>query len=371
METEDGIDRAFGEAVGRLGSALLSGLAALEATFRRLHPPDLPALRPKLLPLFESLESALAGLVQAPTPEPLEEFRGELVRAAESARDALSGLATEPRPEDSIGRVILAMHQFARAQATLYPLRSTLPPVSAFFAEPFRHGDLSALEAPPEGAARVGLFRSGQDGARGGFDLYVPESWDGVEALPLVVALHGGSGNGADFLWSWLREARSRRVLLLAPTSSGSTWSFDAPGIDGGRLAQIVEWVAGEWVVDRERILLTGLSDGATMTLLAGLGEEAAYTHLAPVSGVLHPRNFAIGNLDRAQDRPIHLVHGALDWMFPVALAQEAARILEDAGARLVYDEIADLSHTYPREVNARILEWLDPTRSVSVLASS
>ena len=34
---------------------------------------------------------------------------------------------------------------------------------------------------------------------------------------------------------------------------------------------------------------------------------------------------------------------------------------LEKAGARIVYREIEDLSHTYPREENARILEWLDP----------
>ena len=75
--------------------------------------------------------------------------------------------------------------------------------------------------------------------------------------------------------------------------------------------------------------------------------------------------NFAIGNLDRAQGKPIYLVHGALDWMFPVQMAREAASVLEDAGADLVYREIEDLSHTYPREENARIIEWLDPSRAV------
>jgi hypothetical protein len=34
-----------------------------------------------------------------------------------------------------------------------------------------------------------------------------------------------------------------------------------------------------------------------------------------------------------------------------------------------VYHEIADLSHTYPREVNARLIEWLDPERSASALS--
>ena len=107
------------------------------------------------------------------------------------------------------------------------------------------------------------------------------------------------------------------------------------------------------------------------MSLLVGLREDAPYTHLAPVSGVLHPLNFAIGNLDRARSKPIWLVHGALDWMFPVSLAREAARVLEDAGAELAYQELDDLSHTYPREENARIIEWFDPTRVVSVLTTS
>jgi phospholipase/carboxylesterase len=266
---------------------------------------------------------------------------------------------------------MLSMHQHARAQAMLYPLRRVLPPVSAFFAEPFCRDALDALEALEDSDARVGLFRGGEAEARGGFDLYVPESWDGREALPLIVALHGGSGNGADFLWSWLREARSRRCLLLAPTSRGSTWSLDAPELDGRALAELVEWLTARWQVDRDRVLLTGLSDGATMTLLVGLGEDAPYTHLAPISGVLHPRNFALGNLERARAKPIRLVHGALDWLFPVSLAREAARVLEQAGADLAYHEIGDLSHTYPREENARLIEWLDPTRGAAVQPTS
>jgi phospholipase/carboxylesterase len=57
---------------------------------------------------------------------------------------------------------------------------------------------------------------------------------------------------------------------------------------------------------------------------------------------------------------PIFLTHGSLDWMFPVELAQRARTTLAAAGARVTYCEIADLSHTYPREINAEILAWLN-----------
>jgi phospholipase/carboxylesterase len=81
---------------------------------------------------------------------------------------------------------------------------------------------------------------------------------------------------------------------------------------------------------------------------------------------VLHPANHALGNVARASGRPIYLVHGALDWMFPIALARMAHEALRDAGADVTYREIEDLSHTYPREENARILEWLDPSLALA-----
>jgi phospholipase/carboxylesterase len=83
------------------------------------------------------------------------------------------------------------------------------------------------------------------------------------------------------------------------------------------------------------------------------------FTHLAPACGVLHPFLLARGGIEGARGRPIYLVHGALDWMFPVQTARMGRGALEAAGARVVYREIDDLSHTYPRDENPRILDWL------------
>jgi phospholipase/carboxylesterase len=74
---------------------------------------------------------------------------------------------------------------------------------------------------------------------------------------------------------------------------------------------------------------------------------------------VLHPANAVLGNLERAAGKRIYLVHGARDWMFPVQLARDAAAQLERSGADLTYREIEDLSHTYPREENGAMLDWL------------
>jgi phospholipase/carboxylesterase len=128
--------------------------------------------------------------------------------------------------------------------------------------------------------------------------------------------------------------------------------------VDADRLRETIESVAARYPVDRARVLLTGMSDGATYALLLGLRSGPPFTHLAPACGVLHPLLFA-GGLDRAQDFPIYLIHGALDWMFPVYTARMGRDALLSAGARLVYREIEDLSHTYPRDENPKILDWL------------
>ena len=62
----------------------------------------------------------------------------------------------------------------------------------------------------------------------------------------------------------------------------------------------------------------------------------------------------------------IFWVHGALDWMFAVQSAQTAVEMLASAGADVTPGVIDDLSHTYPREENGRILQWFEPDPALS-----
>jgi phospholipase/carboxylesterase len=150
-------------------------------------------------------------------------------------------------------------------------------------------------------------------------------------------------------------------VLLMAPTARDRTWSImGLPDVDAEGLRQMVESVAERYPVERARVLLTGMSDGGTYALLCGLRDaETPFTHLAPACGVLHPFLFAGNGLQHAAGRPIYMIHGALDWMFPVSTAHLGRDALQSAGARVVYREIEDLSHTYPRDENPKILDWL------------
>lgn len=352
---------AFLDAIGELGAPLLQLLAGMEIVARQLHPPRISELRAGLGPVVESLATARTAFARLTPPEGLDGLSRVLGDAASEAERAGRLFTEAGDPVDAIGRVLGAMKAHAEAQSQLFALADVLPPVHRFFLEPVVRERLPLPGPAPLEGRRVGLFRAanGSD-ERGGFTLFVPPLYEPGEALPLVVALHGGSGHGAEFMWTWLREARSRGFLLMAPTSVGSTWSLGPDDVDAPNLRRQVEWVAERWSVDAERMLLTGLSDGGTYTLLEGLSAGSPFTALAPVSGVFHPMHLVNGNLDRAEGRRIHLVHGALDWMFPVSTAREAAEVLRGAGADLVYHEIEDLSHAYPREHNDEILKWFD-----------
>jgi phospholipase/carboxylesterase len=333
---------------------------------RHLHPPLARRLADELAPTADAVGKPLRDLETARWPEEFNFVRDRLTDIAGQTLDIVAAFVQAARSSPDPLDLYRAVRRIARVQEALYPLTPVFEAVSRWFLDDARRSDETFLERLRAAVVRDGdlptgvLHADNERDRRGGFSLYVPETCDGRRPFPLIVALHGGHGHGRDFLWTWLRDARSREVLLIGPTSRMRTWSImGGPDEDAEGLRQMIDFVASRYPVDRARVLLTGMSDGATYALLCGLADGMPFTHLAPACGALHPLLLAGGGIARARGRPIYLIHGALDWMFPVNTARLARDVLAGVGAQLVYREIEDLSHTYPREENARILDWL------------
>jgi phospholipase/carboxylesterase len=350
------------DTIARLVPAVLKALYVLEFTARYLSPQALRKLVEALAQRESDLEPALAQSRALAWPERLQPARDCLERAAESVNQSLVALLSAEEAEQPMLAAYRALRGYAVACDALYPMAAHLRPVSQFFLEASVRDDKTRLEQlaaldplkPDVGTMHVG----GPAGTRGAFSLYVPEQYDPARAWPLVVAMHGGSGNGGAFLWSWLREARTRGFILLAPTASGSTWSLMDPDADGAKIDRMVGEVGARWNLDRRR-LLTGMSDGGTFTYVLGLRAGCQFTHLAPIAAAFHPMLMTtLADARRVRGLPVHIVHGTQDWMFSAQIARTAEQALRQAGADVVYREIADLSHTYPRDENGAILDW-------------
>jgi len=330
-------------------SGLIQVLQNLESSFR-VDPLMLQQLRENLVRQADVLRTARDSLSWITRDDPY-------FKSSELALEAIDLYGAGDDLNQAFMNVLRSYRKFARAQELLFPFRDESLQIDRYFLE----------EAVPERAAAggresrrpTGIFHRGMEDdpyARGGYSLYVPEAYNEGRAWPLIVALHGGYSHGRDFLWTWLREARSRGYFLLSPTSTGRTWSIGLIEPDAQPLLKSLDILKSEYRIDLSRILLTGMSDGATFALGMGLREAMPFSAIAPVSGVLPPVD-----LSQARGKRIYWVHGEQDWMFPVGRAVHACRQLKDAGADVALTVVHDLSHAYPREQNSGILRWFDP----------
>jgi len=342
---------------------LLQSLEALGFIARHLNPPDFDRIMEAAGAPDQALQAVRQRLVD--WPEPFAGIQDSLQAAADGALAAFQGLRAVQHGNGDLVAVFRALRHAPRAQEALYPLAAKLPPVSSFFVDPALREDAGLLArlAEPAGENTGIVHDHNEAGSRGGFSLYIPEYYTPDRAWPLVMALHGGSGNGRGFLWNWLRDARSHGAILVAPTATGGTWALMGEDTDTANLARILDLVQGRWNIDRSKLLLTGMSDGGTFCYVTGLESASPFTHLAPVAATFHPLMAEMADRERLRGLPVYVVHGRLDWMFPVQVARQTRESLLAAGADVVYRELDDLSHCYPREMNAAILGWLRAER--------
>ena len=352
-------DEQILDAITDLTPKLLTTLEAFEQLQQNMDPSRVPQLKDFIAPFEDELRPAFDHLQALEFPAHLASFQKQLHDGADYCLRACNGFTGT---HDDPWITMKAMRAHCRAQSFMYSIATVMNPINQYFLEQDARTNQALLDACMLQNDSTGLkhFNNART-SRGGFSLYVPEYLEPTKARSLVVALHGGTGHGADFLWSWLREARTRGFILLAPTSQQDTWSLSGEEHDLEPLATMITYIKENWAIDDNHILLTGMSDGGTYTLLAGLQEHSPFTHLAPFSGVLHPEICMSGRIRFAHERNIFLVHGTSDWMFPIETAYMAKSELESAGANLTFSAEEGLSHTYARFQNPHLITWFNP----------
>ncbi len=250
---------------------LLQSIEALAFIARYLNPLEFDRVMESAGAPDRELRAVCPRLAQ--WPEGFADTKNALESAADAVIAAFDELRAVRQGHGEFVAVLRALRHLPRAEEALYPLAAKFPPVSSFFVDPALREDvalLARLSDPPQ--PRTGIVHErNEPGSRGGFSLYVPEYYTPDRSWPLVMALHGGSGNGRRFLWSWLRDARSCGAILIAPTAIGSTWALMGEDADTPNLMRILEDVRARWNIDANRLLLAGMSDGGTFCYVTGL----------------------------------------------------------------------------------------------------
>jgi phospholipase/carboxylesterase len=251
--------------------------------------------------------------------------------------------------------------RYCQALEILYRWRTDLPIIEPYF----RLGDpddlMSRLPDTDSNATEVGILHRAKSAAHNHYSLYVPEYYDESKKWPLVVCLHGGYGRGDEYLWTWLRSARSRGYIVLSPNSHAQTWSIMQPALDVGSITAMMDEVCATYTIDKSRIYLSGLSDGGTFSYLLGLEHHERFAAIAPIAGVLSPTAGSMLRKGRGKDLPFHVVHGALDSIFPVQSARSTNELLNSLGYNLTYTELPQWGHALTYAINEQtVLPWFE-----------
>ncbi|MBN1670802.1 MAG: serine hydrolase [Kiritimatiellae bacterium] len=133
-------------------------------------------------------------------------------------------------------------------------------------------------------------------GASREYYLHVPASYTGSDAVPLVFDLHGGGGNGsaAAEKHGWLPLSDQHGFIVVLPNAGGIMgpgmfdWNnyWQDPDIDdAGFLAALARKIRVEYNIDRDRIYMTGHSDGAAMANTFANFYSDQIAACAPVNG--------------------------------------------------------------------------------------
>lgn len=252
---------------------LVQALMGLEAIRHTVFTPRMGPNLESLGKIAGRLQQAADGQKQVPDNEGSEARHAALLECAGQIVQivALLNQAMQGGIQNSMMKIMRALRIACRIQETLFFYHTELEPLNRYWLEPGR--DLP-VQTTSGSSAGTGLFHIGSTAGqyeRGCFSVYIPDTIARNQPIPLIVALHGGYGHGRDFIWTWIRAARRRGYILLAPTSKGDTWSIMNPGEDGKIIQDGIAFTEQKQLIDAGRMLITGVSDGATYALASCL----------------------------------------------------------------------------------------------------
>jgi len=157
--------------------------------------------------------------------------------------------------------------------------------------------------------------------------LHVPTGYDGTRALPLVIMLHGGFGDGAGAarFYGWSEKADAEGFLVAYPDGVNRAWNAGhccgrpqrVDVDDVGFLAAMIDDIKSDVAVDAKRIFATGMSNGAMMSHRLAAVRPDLIAAIGPVAGSVGGQTSASAAVEvpPVPDSPVAvmIIHGTED----------------------------------------------------------
>jgi predicted peptidase len=189
------------------------------------------------------------------------------------------------------------------------------------------------------------------------YRVFVPDAKARTQPLPLVVWLHGAGGLGLDNgrqisaggnefgSGLWVKPEIQARfpAFVVAPQSpADQLWGNSAiakPTTYGQLVLDLIEALAQEYSIDRDRVYLLGQSRGGIGVWDLIAKRPDVFAAAVPICATGDPKRIAA-----ARAVKVWVFHGAKDSM-PVANARDMVAALTAAGGVVKYTEYPDLGH--------------------------
>lgn len=176
--------------------------------------------------------------------------------------------------------------------------------------------------------------------------LTTPTNFDKSEKLPLTVFLHGAGERGENLdalkrycipkLFTSNQDFGNLRAITLSPLCPVERTWYDYKW----EVISLIEKIADEYNVDRDRISLSGISMGGFGTWEIAMQSPELFSAIAPVcGGGMNWRAWYVRNL------PIRVFHGRRDDVVPISQSEAMVNSVKLQGGNIEFTIYDDLGH--------------------------
>jgi hypothetical protein len=197
----------------------------------------------------------------------------------------------------------------------------------------------------------VQLKNRTSDGIEHYYSVNIPEGYDPARRYQVRFQLHGGIGGRSDNKPRGTGEigmlAGAEQIYVLPYAWDQAPWWGDDQVLN---LSAIVDALKRTYNVDENRVVVSGVSDGATGDYFIAMRDTTPYASFLPLNGFIavlaNPeiddgRNFP----NNLRNKPMFLVNGGKDRLYPTSIVEPYTRHLMSNGVQIAYDPQPDGEH--------------------------